>query len=88
MPRVPGPAKKLDFYTKPTVEEEFLGKIKCLGSLFLYYDLAQGGRYVAGRDDFAFPRLILTQRVAKKFGFRVKTNVVMLFIKKLIVSTH
>ena len=47
--------------------------------LWSYYDLAQGGRYVAGRDDFAFPGLILTQIVAKKFGFGVKTNVAMLF---------
>ena len=50
--------------------------------LWPYYDLAQGGRYVAGRDDFTFPRLILTQRVAKKLGFRVKTNRAMLVDSK------
>ena len=43
-----------------------------------YYDFTQGGRYVAGRDDFGFPKLIFAQWVLKKFGFRSKTNVEML----------
>ena len=75
-------AQKLYFWVKIRCELSDFEKLKVLDMLWSYYDLAQGGRYVARRDDFAFPRLISTQRVAKKLGFRVKTNREMLVYSK------